>query len=55
VSPMFYPMVAMESSFANPQKVAKIDEKWVCNTTLDFKQPMNYPIPWYYQWNLLNR
>ncbi len=47
-----YPMVAEESSVANPQKVAKIVEKirkmeqtWVGQTALDLKQPMNYPIP----------
>ncbi len=50
-----YPMVAEESSVANPQKVAKIDEKCVGNTALDLKQLMNYPIPHYYRWNLFNR
>jgi hypothetical protein len=46
-----YPLVAEEYSVANPQKVAKIDEKirkmeqtQVTNTALDFKQQMNYPI-----------
>ncbi len=29
------PMVAEESGVANPQKVAKIDEKWVGNTASD--------------------
>jgi len=32
-----YPMVAEESSVANPQKLAKIDEKWVGNAALDLK------------------
>jgi hypothetical protein len=49
-----YPMVVEESSTANPQKVAKIDEniwrykKYVSATLLLL---MNYPIPRYYQWN----
>ncbi len=30
-----YPMLSKESSVANPKKVAKIDEKCVCNTALD--------------------
>ncbi len=45
-------MVAKESSVANPQKVAKIDEKirkmeqtWVGNIALYFKQLMIYQIP----------
>jgi hypothetical protein len=50
-----YPMVAEESSVANPQKVSKIDEKWVGKTALDLKQLMKYPIPRYYLWNLCNR
>jgi hypothetical protein len=29
------PMVAEESSVANPQKVAKIDEKWNGSTAVD--------------------
>jgi hypothetical protein len=41
-------MVAEEYSVANPQKVAKIDEKCAGNTALDLKQLMNYPIPRYY-------
>ncbi len=48
-------MVAEEYSVANPQKVAKIDEKRVVNTALDLKQLMNSPIPQYYPWNLFNR
>ncbi len=47
-----YPMVDEGSSVANPQKVAKIDEKirkmehtWVGNIALDLKQLMIYPIP----------
>jgi hypothetical protein len=45
-------MVAEESSVANIQNVAKIDEKirkmeqtWVGNIALGFKQLMIYPIP----------
>jgi hypothetical protein len=44
-------MVAEESSVANPQRVAKIDENiikckkdWLATLLL----PMNYPIPRYY-------
>jgi hypothetical protein len=47
----FYPMVAEESSVANPQKVAKIDKKSEKRTNMSWqhclrlKLPMNYPIP----------
>ncbi len=48
-----YPMVAEESSVANPQNIGKIDEKirkmeqkLFGNTALDLKQLMTYPIPW---------
>ncbi len=44
---MVYPMIARESSVANLQKVAKIDENCVVNTALDLKQLMNNPIPRY--------
>jgi hypothetical protein len=49
-----YPMVAEESSVANPQKVAKIDEnirkmqkKLVGNT-------LEYPIPQYYRYSSMS-
>jgi hypothetical protein len=47
-----YPMVAEESSVANPQKVGKIDEynrkkeKNIWQHCFRLKQQMNYPMPW---------
>ncbi len=43
-----YPMVAEESSVANPQKVSNIDEKsekWNKHELATLLLPMNYPIP----------
>jgi hypothetical protein len=47
-----YPMVAEESSVANPQKVAKIDEnirKCKKYGLATLYLPRNYPIPRYYR------
>jgi hypothetical protein len=47
-----YPMVAEEYSVANPQKVAKIDEKsekWEKDGLETLLLPMIHPIPRYYQ------
>jgi hypothetical protein len=47
-----YPMVAEESSVANPQKVAKIDEnirKMQKNGLAKLYLLRNYPIPRYYR------
>ena len=43
-----YPMVAEESGVANPQKVAKIDEKSEKDGLATLLLPMNYLIPGYY-------
>jgi hypothetical protein len=46
------PMVAEESSVANPQKVAKIDEnirKMQKDGLATLYLPWNYPIPRYYR------
>jgi hypothetical protein len=52
-----YPMVAEESSVANPQKVAKIDEnirKMQKNWLATLYLPRNYLIPRYYRYSLMS-
>jgi hypothetical protein len=52
-----YAMVAEESSVANPQKVAKIDEnirKMQTKIGWQLYLPRNYPIPRYYRYSSMS-